>query len=144
MVAIVFFCTAGFFGAIATAPLWVDRAIVWVLRTFHLFLFPNAIRLAVSLERDTAEWTYRKYQAEHPKIGTIWIGNCAYGINVKIIAGDETLEWKPNWIERRIIRDAWTVRSVGRSIGTLKEHCRHETCDARDSAARVVSLMMLG
>ena len=79
MVAIVFFCTAGFFGAIATAPLWVDRAIVWVLRTFHVFLFPNAIRLAVSLERDTAEWTFRKDQAEHPKIGTSGPGTAHTG-----------------------------------------------------------------
>jgi hypothetical protein len=108
----IFFLCFGAVGAIMMAPFWIDRAVVWVLRTFHIFLFPYAIRLAVSVERDTAEWKFGKYEAEHPRIGTIWIGNEAYGLKVKL--GCDT-EWRPNWIERRIIWDA-VDRALSRSI----------------------------
>jgi hypothetical protein len=100
---IISLCLAGFFGGMATVPFWADHAAVWMLRTFHIFLFPDAIRLAVSLERDTAEWEFGNYEVRHPKIGTVWIGHDVLGIRVKI---DEVTEWRPNWIERRIIWQA--------------------------------------
>jgi hypothetical protein len=46
MPVLVFISISMILAALATAPLWLDRAAVWVMRSFHFFLFPNAIRLA--------------------------------------------------------------------------------------------------
>jgi hypothetical protein len=100
---------AGFGGTIVlivTAPFWADRLVVWVLRSHSIIAFPEAIRMAVSLERDTAEWRFTKHEAEHQQIGAAWIANGAGGIHVDVKLGNDTLEWKPNWIERRVIYDA--------------------------------------
>ena len=105
------FCLATFVGSIATMPLWLDRAIVAAMRRLHIFAFPNAIRLAVSLERDAAQWTFSRYEAKHPTIGTISYLTGPSGLHVEFPNGarveypgiQDMVRWDPNWIERRIL-----------------------------------------
>lgn len=101
---LLFLLICGGIVALATVPFWFDRAIVWVLRTFRIFAFPDAIRIAVSLERDTDEWEFTANYANHPQIGSISIG---YVGSVCVhLDKQSTLIWQPNFIERRIIYDA--------------------------------------
>jgi hypothetical protein len=95
-------CTA--FAAVAFAPFWVDRAIVWAMRTCRIYAFPEAIRLAVSLERDAAQWQTDTHKWTHPIIGRLYYPDTVGILHLKI--GDTAVEWKPNWIERRIICNA--------------------------------------
>lgn len=88
------------------SPFWLDRPIVWLMRTFNVLLYPDAIRLAVSLERDTAEWRFSKSQAAHQQIGTVWVGSSVFSVHLDITQGNDTIEWRPGWIERRIIYNA--------------------------------------
>jgi hypothetical protein len=89
-------------GVACSLPFWIDRVIVWLMRTLCIFLFPEAIRLAVSLERDTGEWTFATYCIKHPKIGAVKYPDSISILNVEI--GE--MVWHPNWIERRIIYNA--------------------------------------
>ncbi len=43
-------------GIAAAAPCWADRVIVNLMRSLRIFVFPDPMRLAVSLQRDTGEW----------------------------------------------------------------------------------------
>jgi hypothetical protein len=107
MTFVVYMLTAGvLFLAIGFAPAWVDRSTVWAMRSLHVLAFPDAIRLAVSLERDVAEWRFSNRQAEHQQIGDVWIANGPFGTHVDVKLGNDKITWKPNFIERRIIYDA--------------------------------------
>jgi hypothetical protein len=99
--------------AICTMSLWFDRVAVIVLRRLGLgmMLFPTAVGIAVSITSHPEQWSSDGYQIAHSDIGRIWIGNAAYGIRVETAFG----KWQPNWIERRIIREAVDWR-IGRYI----------------------------
>jgi hypothetical protein len=104
LLVIFLFGVSGFFAVIASVPWWLDRAIVGVLRTFRIFAYPNAIRLAVSLERDTAQWEVTSSYLTHPEIGSVKVGSVD---SVCVHLDDNSrIIWIPNWIERRIIHDA--------------------------------------
>jgi hypothetical protein len=96
--------SGGVIAAVCTVPLWLDRAAVVVLRCSGLgpALFPTAVGLAVSIVSHPEQWSSDKYHLTHPDIGSIWIGNGAYGLHLETAMG----EWRPNFIERRIIRQA--------------------------------------
>jgi hypothetical protein len=101
----VFVIIALVFGALASGSFWFERVVVWALRTFHIFAFPNAIRIAVSLERDGAEWELGTSYLKHPKIGSIRMGS-VHSVCVHLDGKQPSLIWEPNFIERRIIWDA--------------------------------------
>jgi hypothetical protein len=92
-------------GALATSTYWFERLIVWMLRTFHIFAFPNAIRIAVSLERDGGEWELGNSYIKHPKIGLVRIDG-VHSVRLHLDDKQPALIWEPNFIERRIIWDA--------------------------------------
>jgi hypothetical protein len=96
--------TVGLIAAVCTAPFWLDRVAVVVLRCSGLgpALFPTAVGLAVLIVNHPEQWSSDKYYLRHPDIGSIWIRNGAYGLHVETAMG----EWRPNFIERRIIRQA--------------------------------------
>ena len=89
-----------------TCPLWLDRLAVWFMREFNVYLYPDAIRLAISLQQNTDSWRFDEHWASHNTIGKIWIANGASYIRLKMPSGNDTIEWKPGWIERRIIYNA--------------------------------------
>jgi hypothetical protein len=103
---VLFMTGVGALVCLGMSPFWADRPIVWLMRTFNVFIYPEAIRLAVSLEGDTAGWRFTQRQAEHQQIGAIWIGNGVFGVHVDVKLGNDTIEWRPGWLERRIIHDA--------------------------------------
>jgi hypothetical protein len=103
---ILYMTAVGVFVCLGMSPFWVDRPIVWLMRQFNVFLYPDAIRLAVSLERDTSSWRFTQHQAENQQIGAIWISNGAFGVHVDIKLGNDTIEWRPGWIEQQIIYSA--------------------------------------
>src|SRR3954470_20852882 len=96
--------TGGLLFAVCTVPLWFDRAAVVVLRCSGLgpALFPTAVGIAVSIVTHPEQWSSDKYPRRHPDIGAIWIANGAYGGHLETPIG----EWRPSFIERRIIRQA--------------------------------------
>ena len=102
---------AGFVLFLATLPqpFWIDRLVVILLRRLGLgmALFPTAVGIAVSIITHPEQWSSDGDHLIHPDIGTIWIANAARGIHVDTEMG----RWEPNWIERRIIREAvdWRV-----------------------------------
>jgi hypothetical protein len=81
------------------------------MRAGQIYLFPEAIRLAVSLERDTAQWRFSQYGAEHPTLGNLR-AHSAYIVQLTTKVGDDTIEWEPNFIERQII---WNALSATRT-----------------------------
>jgi hypothetical protein len=87
----------------ATATYWLDRVIVLVLRPGA---FPDASRLAVSLERDTNEWRFTDGSAEHQSIGTIRAPDSAWSLHMPLKLGNDAIDWRPGYIERRIIWNA--------------------------------------
>jgi hypothetical protein len=95
--------------ALCTTPLWIDCLVVILLRRLGLgmMLFPTAVGIAVSITCHPEQWSSDGYHINHPDIGRIWIGNAAYGIRVETAFG----KWQPNFIERRIIREAvdWRI-----------------------------------
>jgi hypothetical protein len=84
-----------------------DRVAVFLLRRLNLPLFPTAISMAMLIIQRPEQWSFDHYRMSHPDIGSIWIANGAYGLHVETAIGD----WKPNFIERRIIREAvdWRI-----------------------------------
>jgi hypothetical protein len=97
---------AGFVLFLATLPqpFWIDRLVVILLRRLGLgmALFPTAVGIAVSIITHPEQWSSDGNRLIHPDIGRIWIANKAWGIHVDTEMG----RWEPNWIERRIIREA--------------------------------------
>lgn len=87
---------------LATSPYWLDRVIVFLLRTCRIYAFPSAIRVAMSLEQHPEQWKFSKYEASHPTIGSVsfYVGAASLHLDF------EGIEWRPNWIERRIIFNA--------------------------------------
>jgi hypothetical protein len=63
--------------------------------------------MAMLIIQRPEQWSFDHYRMSHPDIGSIWIANGAYGLHVETAIGD----WKPNFIERRIIREAvdWRI-----------------------------------
>jgi hypothetical protein len=96
--------SGGVIAAVGTGSFWLDRVAVVVLRCSGLgpALFPTAVGLAVLIVTHPEQWSSDKYHLRHPDIGSVWIRNGAYGLHVETAMG----EWRPNWIERRIIRQA--------------------------------------
>ena len=90
------------------APFWLDRVVVFLMRTMRVYLFPIAIRIAYSLEREPEEWHLDVTELKHPTIGTIKFMNTAWDIRVDLPATNHMTgqRWKPSYIERRIICDA--------------------------------------
>jgi hypothetical protein len=90
-----------------------DRVVVTFLRYTGLHLYPTAINIAMLIIEHPTQWTHDKYYMRHPVVGGIWICNEAYGLHIETEFGD----WKPNVIERRIIRDAvdWRIKDFVRS-----------------------------
>ena len=84
-----------------------DSILVAFMRRFDIRLYPVAIAIAKSIMEHPDEWSFDKYHMIHPIIGSIWTANEAYGLHVETEVG----KWKPNMIERRIIRDAvdWRI-----------------------------------
>ena len=77
-----------------------DRTIVFVLRAFSIRrFFKTAMQIAAITETDPDGWRCERYRATHKAIGTIV---CIGGLEVETPQGT----WKPNRIERRIIRNA--------------------------------------
>jgi len=83
-------------------PMYWDHVVVWFLRTARIYAFPVAINIAMSIEHHPEQWNSDGYRLSHPIVGSIWTGNEAYGLHIETPFGD----WKPNKIERRIIRNA--------------------------------------
>jgi hypothetical protein len=100
MIAILFIVVAVL--ALVAALAHLDYVAVWLMRTFNIYVFPEAIRIAVSLERNTSEWTFGRDGIEHPRIGELRTGGRLY-LLIDFRTGQR---WDPNWIERRIILDA--------------------------------------
>jgi hypothetical protein len=95
---------------LVTTPFWADRVAVFILRLSGLgpALYPTAVGIAVSIVTQPEQWAFEgKYRLNHPDIGSVWIGNAAYGLHLETAFG----EWRPNVIERRIIREAvdWRI-----------------------------------
>jgi hypothetical protein len=88
--------------ALVAALAHLDYVAVWLMRTFNIYVFPEAIRIAVSLERNTNEWTFGSNGIEHPRIRELRTGGRLY-LLIDMRTGQR---WDPNWIERRIILDA--------------------------------------
>lgn len=77
-----------------------DRAIVFVLRRFGIRrFFKTATQIAAIIETEPDRWQFEQYRATYKAIGTIdWF------TDLKVETSQGT--WKPNRIERRIIRNA--------------------------------------
>jgi hypothetical protein len=77
-----------------------DRVIVCILRTFRLRrIYETATRIATIVETEPDEWRFEQYRATYKAIGTIdWF------TDLKVVTSQGT--WKPDRIERRIIRNA--------------------------------------
>jgi hypothetical protein len=90
-----------------------DRIIVAVLRRTGLPVYPLAVSIAVLIFEHPEQWSGTEHTMSHPKVGSIWISNGVSFTRIKSEFG----EWKPNWIERRIIRDAvdWRIRGYIRN-----------------------------
>jgi hypothetical protein len=90
-----------------TSPLWADRLIVTIMRRGHIYLFPMAIRLALSMETQGDEWELDDTRLQHPSIGVVWlVTDRLLQVQLKSTNQSKNVTWRPNWIERRIIRDA--------------------------------------
>lgn len=94
------FCAANF-----------DRIAVILLRRLGIRLYPTAIGIALLIVNHPEQWSFDRHRMTHPDLGSIWIANDAYGLKVETAMGD----WKPNLIERRIIREAVDWR-IGRYL----------------------------
>jgi hypothetical protein len=93
-------------GGVATIPFWVDRVVVRLLPGWSRAAFPAAARVALSLERDTADWRFSDSGAQHQGIGEI---RAAYGprsLHVLVEFGTDRLDWEPNFLERRLLWNA--------------------------------------
>ena len=84
-----------------------DRIVVSLMRRFNICVYPTAISIAMLLIEHPEQWSADQHRMSHPDIGSIWTANDAYGLKIETAFGT----WKPNAIERRIIRDAvdWRI-----------------------------------
>jgi hypothetical protein len=105
-------CLGAWLVSVLVAPIY-DHIVVFFLRVTNCQCYPLAISIARLICEHPAEWTYDEYHMRHPRIGTIWIANKAYGLHIKTDFGD----WTPSKIERRIIREAvdWRIREYVRN-----------------------------
>ena len=93
--------------AFVTLPLWLDYLIVYVMRTCRIYLFPTAIRLALSLETQADEWMLDDDKLSHPHIGRVWLITSGRTlVRLPDTNQSRAQDWRPNWIEHRIIRNA--------------------------------------
>lgn len=85
----------------------LDRIAVFVIRRANIPVFRVAVGIAIMIVEHPEQWSFDKYHMWHPDIGSIWTGNGAYGVYVETEMG----KWQPNFIERRIIREAvdWRI-----------------------------------
>lgn len=93
--------------ALITVVVWtmmhLDRLVVAVMRGFNIRLYPTAIAIATLIEKCPEQWTGSGgHFLCHPDVGAIRNDAGVEGIYVETRFG----KWKPNAIERRIIRDA--------------------------------------
>ena len=98
---VIWLASCGVIAALVTTPLWADRAIVAVMRNCRIYIYPTAIRIALSLQRSPEQWSLEHRGLKHPTIGTLeWIGG-----SITLTLPDRQA-WKPSWIERRILAEA--------------------------------------
>lgn len=85
----------------------LDRLIVGIIRRANIPVFSVAVGIAMLIVEHPEQWSFDRHRMSHPDIGSIWIANEAYGLRLETAMGD----WKPNFIERRIIREAvdWRI-----------------------------------
>jgi len=96
----------GVLAAMFSAPFWADRAIVALMRHCHIYAFPTAIRIALSLQRHPEQWSLKYGSLTHSTIGTLdWIAGRVEAAFITLTLPDRQA-WKPSWIERRILADA--------------------------------------
>jgi hypothetical protein len=98
-------------GAIAVMIVHFDRIAVAVIRSMHLPVCQTAVGIAILIVEHPEQWSCDQHRLSHRDIGSIWIANAAYGLHVDTAMG----KWTPNFIERRIIREAVDWR-IGRFI----------------------------
>jgi hypothetical protein len=117
---------AGTGAMLATMPLWFDRVIVFVMRRGQIYLFPTAIRLALSLETQEDEWQLDGDKQLHPSIGKVWlVSERMVRIELPNTNQSKNVVWEPGWIERRIIRDAATGLKTRRLAALLDRSLPH-------------------
>jgi hypothetical protein len=102
---------ATLFGTVGFVAANFDRIAVILLRRLGIPLYPTAIGIALLIVNHPEQWSFDRHRMTHPDLGSIWIANDAYGLKVETAMGD----WKPNLIERRIIREAVDWR-IGRYL----------------------------
>ncbi|MFC7738581.1 hypothetical protein ACFQX4_22875 [Roseomonas sp. GCM10028921] len=106
LIGAVLFVSVVLWAAIMVAVFNFDRITAFLLRPFHHRLFPLAHRIARSLREEPGTWTFERerYRAKHGPSGlSIYTGLAdASGLRFETNVG----EWKPNFVERRIVRNA--------------------------------------
>jgi hypothetical protein len=109
---------------VVTGPLWFDRAVVVMMRVCRIYAYPNAIRIAISLEHDAGEWHLDHHSLVHPKIGTLdWLSGRAEPLFITFrLPGDCRASYKPKWIERRILANAINAHLAMRLDAHLDRH----------------------
>jgi hypothetical protein len=87
----------------------LDRIVVFVLREIETPLFREAWTIADLICRYPEQWEVEGRALKHAKIGRVQHSSGALGLSVSGPFG----EWRPNFIERRIIWDAiaWRQRA---------------------------------
>lgn len=86
-----------------------DRIIAFALRPLHHRLFPLAHRVARSLRTEPETWDYDRdgSRATHRPSGVVISSGYGHASGVRFVT--KVGEWKPNFIARRIVRDALDV-----------------------------------
>lgn len=100
--------------AIATTPFWLDRVIVYVMRTCRIYAYPLAIRIAYSLETQEDDWALKDDELSHSTIGKIVIRPSIIIMCLPDTNQSRDYSWVPSWIEQRIIRNAANALIVRR------------------------------
>lgn len=98
---------------IVLACVHYDRIIVAFIRRLRIPVYPEAVGIALLIYQRPQEWILRTEEMAHEKIGCITTDRGVNGIIVYTAFG----RWRPNVIERRIIREAvdWRIKSYVRS-----------------------------
>jgi hypothetical protein len=83
-----------------------DRVLVLLLRPLHPRLFPLAHRVARSLREEPDQWDYDRDRgrATHRPSGLVVVAGWGDASAVRFTT--KVGEWKPSWVERRILRNA--------------------------------------
>lgn len=115
---VIWFICVGLFMVISFLGPVYDHIVVFILRATNCPCYPTAVAIARLIGERPSEWTHDKYRMRHPRIGSIWIANKAYGLHIETEFGD----WTPSKIERRIIREAvdWRIREYVRNRVALE------------------------